>query len=250
MQTKNFIKNKFSFIIPTLNEEKVLAKLIANLREIKTFEYEVIVSDGGSTDATIKISQGLADKTLEHTSQTRQTIGLGRNLGAAAASGEYLVFLDADVHIFNPDNFFEQALAHFQNNPKLVGLGGWLRVFKKMETLGDRIGYGLLSNRTFSFYNNWLKVGANCGEFGMIKAEAFWQLNGYREDLPVDEDRELFHRLSRIGHTRTDSKLVVYHTGRRPHTLGWPKLLWEWGINAVWLALFNRSASKEWKVIL
>lgn len=245
MQTKN----KFSFIIPTLNEEKVLSKLVTNLREIKTFQYEVIVSDGGSTDATVIISQSLADKTLQHELQTRQTIGQGRNLGATVASGEYLVFLDADVYISNPDNFFTRALGHFENDPKLVGLGGWLRVFKEMETVGDRIGYGLLSNRTFSFYNNWLKVGANCGEFGMIKTEVFRQLGGYREDLPVDEDRELFHRLSKIGHTYTDSKLVVYHTGRRPHKIGWPKLLWEWVINAVWLAIFNRSASKEWKVI-
>jgi glycosyltransferase involved in cell wall biosynthesis len=247
MQTNNIL-NKISFIIPTLNEEKVLAKLITNLREIKTFSYEIIVSDGGSTDGTIKIAQGLADKALEHKSQVPNNRAR-KKFGGVGCTGEFVVFLDADVHIFNPDNFFARAMMHFQNDSKLVGLGGCLRVFKEMETIGDRIGYGLLSNRTFSLYNNWLKVGANCGEFGMIKAEVFRRLGGYREDLPVDEDRELFHRLSCIGRTYTDSSLVVYHTGRRPHKIGWPKLLWEWIINAVWLAIFNRSASKEWKVI-
>lgn len=238
-----------SFIIPTLNEEKVLAKLINNLREIKSLPYEIIVSDGGSTDATVKIAQEHANKIVENIAKTRQTIGQGRNAGAVVASGEWLVFLDADVHIFKPEEFFKQALEHFKKDPKLVGLGGWLRVFKESETWADRIGYGILSNRTFSLYNNWLKIGANCGEFGMIKTEIYRQLGGYREDLPVDEDRELFHRLAKVGRTYTDRNLTVYHTGRRPHTIGWPKLLWEWIINAVWLALFNRSASKEWKVI-
>ncbi len=240
---------KISFIIPTLNEEKVLAKLINNLREIKNFSYEVVVSDGGSTDDTVAISKHLADKTVEHKDKSRQTIGGGRNAGAKAASGEFLVFLDADVCIYQPDNFFVKALSHFTNKPDLVGLGGWLRVFKESETLADRIGYGILSNRTFSFYNNWIKVGANCGEFGMVKAEVFKKIGGYREDLPVDEDRELFHRLAKIGRTYTDSSLVVYHTGRRPHKIGWANLLWQWMINALWLALFNKSASKEWKVI-
>lgn len=238
-----------SFIIPTLNEEKVLAKLINNLREIKLFSYEIIVSDGGSADATVKIARKKADKIVENTAKTRQTIGQGRNAGAAVASGEWLVFLDADVHIFEPDEFFKQAFKHFQKDPRLVGLGGWLRVFKENETWADRIGYGILSNRTFSLCNNWLKIGANCGEFGMVKKEVFKKMGGYREDLPVDEDRELFHRLARAGRTYTDRNLVIYHTGRRPHAIGWPKLLWEWVINAVWLALFNRSASKEWKVI-
>lgn len=238
-----------SFIIPTLNEEKVLAKLINNLREIKSFPYEIIVSDGGSTDATVKIAQECANKIVENIAKARQTIGQGRNAGAAASSGEWLVFLDADVHIFEPEEFFKQALEHFKKDPKLVGLGGWLRVFKESETWADRIGYGILSNRTFSLYNNWLKIGANCGEFGMVKNEVFKKLGGYREDLPVDEDRELFHRLAKVGRTYTDRNLIVYHTGRRPHAIGWPKLLWEWVINAVWLALFNRSASKEWKVI-
>ena len=238
-----------SFIIPTLNEEKVLSTLINNLREIKTFSYEIIVSDGGSSDSTVAIAKNLADKVVEHTEKRRQTIGQGRNAGAAAAQGEYLVFLDADVHIYEPDAFFSKALEHFAKDLTLTGLGGWLRVFKDQETWADRIGYGILSNRTFSFYNNWIKVGANCGEFGMVKAEVFKKIGGYREDLPVDEDRELFNRLAKIGRTYTDSSLVVYHTGRRPHKIGWAKLLWEWMINALWLALFNKSASKEWKVI-
>lgn len=238
-----------SFIIPTLNEEKVLGKLLKNLREIKTLEYEVIVSDGGSTDKTVSIAKTLADKVIEHTKPGRQTIGEGRNDGARVSSGEFLVFLDADVHIFKPDEFFARALKHFLDNPKLVGLGGWLRVFPEMETFGDRIGYNIFSNWTFSLHNNILKTGGNCGEFGVIRKAAFFQIGGYRENLVAGEDFDLFHRLAQVGKVLTDPKLLVYHTGRRPHKIGWMKLLWIWNKNYFYLLFLNRSAEKEWSVI-
>jgi len=238
-----------SFIIPTLNEEKVLEKLLRNLREIKTFDYEIIVSDGGSTDRTVFIAKSLADKVVEHTKPGRQTIGEGRNAGAAQAQGDFLVFLDADVYIFKPDDFFARALKHFQTNERLVGLGGFLRVFPEMETFGDIIGYRVFSNGSFYFYNNITKVGGNCGEFGMIKREVFQKLGGYHENLAAGEDFELFRRLAKVGNVLTDPKLVVYHTGRRPHKVGWMKLYFTWIREYFYVALFHRSASKEWEVI-
>ena len=238
-----------SFIIPTLNEEKVITKLLNNLKDIKTFDYEIIVSDGGSRDKTVDLAKTVAKRVVEHKDSSRQTIGQGRNAGAKVATGEFLVFLDADVHIYKPDEFFKRAMGHFEQDKKLVAVGGWLRVFPEAETLGDIIGYNILSNYSFSFYNNFLKVGAGCGEFGMIKTEAFRQIRGYREDLAVDEDQDLFHRLIKIGHTKTDPKLLIYHTGRRPHAIGWPKLLWQWTSNWVSLMVFNRSADSEWKEI-
>jgi len=238
-----------SFIIPTLDEEKVIEKLLRNLREIKTFDYEIIVTDGGSTDRTVEMAKGLADKVVEYTSPDRQTIGQGRNAGAAQAKGEFLIFLDADVHIFDPDDFFKRALKHFADDPKLVGLGGFVKVFPQMETLGDKIGYGIFSNGSFYLYNNILKVGGNCGEFGIIKADVFRQLHGYHENLAAGEDHELFRRLVKIGHTYTDPKLVIYHTGRRPHKIGWMNLYARWIKDFFYVILFNRSASKEWEVI-
>ena len=238
-----------SFIIPTLNEEKVIEKLITNLREIKVFPYEIIISDGGSTDKTLEIVKPLADKVVEHTKKTRQTIGQGRNAGAAQAVGDFLIFLDADVYIFYPDDFFKRALKHFQDDNRLVGLGGWLRVFPEMETLGDRIGYNIFTNWALTLHNNVFKTGYNCGEFGVIRTEVFRKIGGYREDLAVNEDGELFHRLVGVGKTKTDSKLLVYHTGRRPHKVGWLKLLWTWNKNYFSYLLFNRSADKEWEVI-
>jgi glycosyltransferase involved in cell wall biosynthesis len=238
-----------SFIIPTLQEESVIEKILKNLKQITDFEYEIIVSDGGSKDKTVEIAKKYANKVVENLTGERQTIAIGRNAGAKAASGDYLVFLDADVYIPEPNKFFARALESFKKNPKLLGLSGWVRVFPEMETWADFFGYVIVSDWAFYLQNNILGRGATCGEFQMVKTETFKKLNGYKEYLTVAEDMDLFHRISKLGKTKTDPKLLIYHTGRRPHKIGWPRLLWEWTTNGFHTTVFDKSRSKEWKVI-
>jgi glycosyltransferase involved in cell wall biosynthesis len=238
-----------SFIIPTLNEEKVIERLLKNLRQIKVFDYEIIVSDGGSTDKTLGLAKKYEAKLVENKTGERQTIGQGRNLGAAQALGEYLVFLDADVYIPKIDEFFLRALGDFKNNQSLLGLSGWVRVFPEMETWADYLGYVILSDWQFYIKNNLLGIGATCGEFQMITTPVFKKLNGYREDLVMGEDLDLFYRISRLGKTKTDRSLVIYHTGRRPRAIGWPRLIWQWFSNSLHIKVFDRAHVKEWKVI-
>jgi glycosyltransferase involved in cell wall biosynthesis len=238
-----------SFIIPTFFEESVLEKILKNLKQITAFDYEIIVSDGGSRDKTVEIAKRYADKVVENLSGQRQTIAIGRNAGAKVAAGDYLVFLDADVYIPQPNKFFERALESFKKDPKLLGLSGWVRVFPELETWADYFGYVVVSDWMFYLQNNILGRGATCGEFQMIKTEIFRKLNGYKEHLAVAEDMDLFHRISKLGKTKTDPKLLVYHTGRRPHKIGWPRLLWEWTTNSFHATVFDKSHSKEWKVI-
>ena len=52
---------KYSIIIPTLNEEEFLPRVLTNLQKF-TEELEIIISDGGSTDNTIKIAENLGAK--------------------------------------------------------------------------------------------------------------------------------------------------------------------------------------------
>jgi GT2 family glycosyltransferase len=83
----------------------------------------------------------------------------------------------------------------------------------------------------------------------MIRAEAFRTVGGFDETLPAAEDMDLFRRLSKIGRTRFEGSLTVYHSGRRAHAIGWRTLLWQWFSNSVSVFAFRRSASKEWTVI-
>ena len=86
-----------SVIIPVLNEEKALPYCLKNLRE-QHKEFELIVVDGGSTDATLNIAREDDGLTLLSSERGRAN---QMNAGAAHASGDWLVFLHADTRLPN-----------------------------------------------------------------------------------------------------------------------------------------------------
>jgi glycosyltransferase involved in cell wall biosynthesis len=235
-----------SFIIPTKNEEKIIEKTLECI-SLYRGEKEIIVSDGQSTDNTISISKKYA-KVVEHKGKTRQKISEGRNSGANIALGEYLVFMDADVNIPDINSFFEKAKEIFNSNKNLLGITVSVRVFKEQETFGDKMVFSF-----FNFYNmalnNYLKIGAAVGEFQMVRKDIFQKVGGYREDLVAGEDYEFFNKISKMGKTYFVKNLKVYHTGRRAHKIGWPRLLTQWMLNWVYVNLKGKSFSEEWEVI-
>lgn len=236
-----------SFIIPTLSEEKDLEETLRCLTHYRG-PHEVIVSDGGSTDGTLAIARKYADQIVTHEGRGRQTIAFGRNAGARRATGEYIVSLDADVRIYNPNMLFRRALNHFERDADLVGLTVFLRVEKKLETLMDRIAF-TIANYLTMILNNLFNLGAAPGEFQMVRRDAFVRVGGYNEKLALGEDLDLFRRLSKIGTVYSEMSLTVYHTGRRAHVVGWPRLLWQWVVNGIPILFGKKSFAKEWKQI-
>lgn len=238
-----------SVIIPTYNEEKVIGETLLALRSaLKAPNYEIIVSDSKSSDKTVAISQKYADKIVIDPEPQRRSIGRGKNLGASAASGEFLVFIDADVHIPEPIPFFERALSHFKTTPNLSALTVFIQVFPARATLADKLFFGLL-NWFYVLMNNVLRIGVASGEFQMMRRDVFKNVGGYREDLPAGEDNDIFRRLGEKGKTRIDSGLTILHSGRHAHALGWPRLLYYWIKNGIYIMLFKKSAYKTWEAI-
>ncbi len=237
-----------SIIIPTLNEAKIIETTLRTLAATLTLPHEVIVSDGGSSDRTAELAARYANTVVVYSGAGRQTIGQGRNDGAKVAAGEFLVFLDADCVIPEPDRFFAQALAYFERDAALIALTAHLRVFPADETFGDKLVSGI-ANFGLRVANNILKRGASFGEFQMIRREAFARLGGFRADLIAFEDTDMFRRLSRIGRTMIAPKLRVLHSGRRGHQVGYPQLIAMWLVNLVSVAFRDRTFSKEWKPI-
>lgn len=237
-----------SIIIPTKNEISVIGRTLQGFRGAKKRHFEIIVSDGGSTDGTVEVARKYADKVITHDGMTRQTIAFGKNAGARAATGEYLAFFDADVTILNIDEFFDTALSLLKRYPDIVAFTGHLRVLPEHETLSDRFFFGLVNHLHF-IQNNFLRIGAASGEFQMMRRDVFLKLGGYREDLTVSEDQEFFRRLAKNGRTHFHRRLTVHHTGRRAHKIGWLKMLILWFLNDMSVRIFNKSSSVFWKEI-
>jgi len=85
-----------SVIIPVLQEEEALPRVLDHIAALPG-EFEVVVSDGGSTDATCEIAEAHAvGATVVHAERGR---GRQLNAGAAQARGDILLFLHADTRL-------------------------------------------------------------------------------------------------------------------------------------------------------
>ena len=126
---------RVSVIVPALNEEKLLPAMLAQFTDdlLRRHRIELIVSDGGSTDATLAIARTRAHIVVENTARTKQTIAMGRNLGAAAAHGDILIFLNADTLVHEIDRFFDVAVREAQR-PGTAGVTCSVAVYPEEET--------------------------------------------------------------------------------------------------------------------
>ena len=237
-----------SIVIPSVNEESVIGRTLSHLRDaLPRGTYEIIVVDDESTDRTVEIARKSADKVIVRTGEIH-SIPRGKNAGGRAAQGEFIAFLDADCEPEKPKEFFEKALALFNENPALTGLTCSLKVFPSMATWADRVVFGGV-NLTFRLINNVLRRGGASGEFQMVRRKTFEATGGFNEALPVAEDQDFFQRVAKLGRVRMEPGLTVWHTGRRAHKLGWPRLLMHWWVNYLSITLRGQSAFKEWKDI-
>ncbi|MEP7207165.1 MAG: TIGR04283 family arsenosugar biosynthesis glycosyltransferase [Casimicrobiaceae bacterium] len=84
---------RLSIVVPALDEGATIGATLAGLQALRGRGDEVIVVDGGSADATMAVARPLADRVLT----APRGRALQMNAGAAAASGEILVFLHADT---------------------------------------------------------------------------------------------------------------------------------------------------------
>lgn len=85
---------RFSVVIPAFNSAATLARAIESVRAQTWPAHEILVVDDGSTDATAGVAAGCDGVRLIR--QPNSGVSVARNAGAAAATGDWLAFLDAD----------------------------------------------------------------------------------------------------------------------------------------------------------
>jgi glycosyltransferase involved in cell wall biosynthesis len=90
-----------SLVVPVRNEEASLAALVESIRRQTHRPAEVILVDGGSTDATVRVAREIAatDETLRVIEAKEATPGRGRNIGIGAARFEWIALTDAGIRL-------------------------------------------------------------------------------------------------------------------------------------------------------
>lgn len=240
---------KYSIIIPALNEEKLLPNLLNQLNNEslkKKFDYEIIVSDGGSRDKTIELALNNSDILTVHTDNEKQNIAIGRNSGASFSSGEILIFINADILLPDVNIFFDYLEKKFISS-KYLAMTCFVKVFPDQEILSDKFFHGIY-NRYFRLINNF-GIGMGRGECQIIKKTIFNELKGYNDKLAAGEDFDLFKRIRKKGKILFSRDICVFESPRRFRKLGYKNVTWIWIKNGFSVFLKNRSISKEWEQI-
>ena len=181
-------------IIPTLNEE---ARITASVRSaFASGAAEVIVSDGGSSDATVRIATENGARVV--TGEPLRSLQMNR--AAEAATGDALIFLHADTHL--PHG----AAAAVESALSNADFGGFRIAFAE-DAVKLRVAAAMINLRTAITRSPW----GDQAQF--IRRDVFREIGGFRP-IPIMEDYDLALRMRRRGRTRV-LPLTVATSGRR-----------------------------------
>ena len=192
---------KISVVVPAFNEERLLASCLHTIHQAKEqFEkrgwaVELIVCDNNSTDRTAEIARAAgAVVVFEPVNQ----ISRARNAGARVASGDWLVFIDADSA--PSPVLFADVCREIEEGKTLAG--GSTVAFTDAP-LAPRLALGLWN--LISRMTKWA-----AGSFMFCDAAAFRRVGGFSEELFASEELDLYRRLKRLAKTER-RRIVILH---------------------------------------
>ncbi|MCX2450388.1 glycosyltransferase family 2 protein [Pedobacter sp. PLR] len=93
----------YSIIVPTYNSEKTLSACLVSIMNQKCSDFEIIISDGVSTDSTLAIARGFNDERIKIYTAPDAGIYDAMNKSITRANGDWLLFLGSDDLLFNDD---------------------------------------------------------------------------------------------------------------------------------------------------
>ena len=210
---------RLSIIVPVLNEAAGLGAALDALAPLRAAGHELIVVDGGSSDASVALCGGRADAVIAAPrGRSRQL-----NAGAAQAQGEVLLFLHADTRLPpDADRLVAEAIGRGARwgrfDVRIVGGSALFPLIGAMMNLRSRL------------------TGIATGDQAIfVRREAFAQAGGF-PDQPLMEDIALSRRLGKIARPAC-LRAKVGTSGRR------------WESRGVWrtMALMWRLRWRYWR---
>ena len=192
---------KISIVIPAFNEERLLGASLAQIKSAaasftKTgWETELIVCDNNSTDRTAEIARTAgATVVFEPVNQ----IARARNTGARTATGDWLVFVDADSH---PGAELFVAVAEQIRSGQCLAGGCTVRLDGNYPIANWATGQ-------WNFVSRMLRWAA--GSFIFCDTGAFRKIGGFNEKLFASEEIDLSKRLKKLARAEK-KKIVILH---------------------------------------
>lgn len=189
-------------IIPALNESEGMAHLLGQLAEQTRVPDQVVVADAHSTDATREVAEKLGALVVEGGMPA-----VGRNAGAAVATGELLLFLDADVDL--DPSFIEEAVEEFFDRGLTVAGA-------RIEPL-EREPRNLVACEVANFYLEAMQyVSPHASGFCMLtRTSTHEAIGGFDEAVLLAEDHDYAQRAAELGKFRILRCMPVRTSMRR-----------------------------------
>lgn len=185
-----------SLIIPVFNGGAAFEECLRSLQAMVPRVSEWIVVDDGCSDGSADRARAAGARVIS-TPRARSGPALARNLGAQAANGEWLFFVDADCSVH--PNALAVALRNIAAHPQVAALVGSYdtqptapNLLSQYKNLAHHLTHQAAPEEGFTMW----------GACGLIRRDVFWQLGGFDENYgrPCIEDIELGYRLAAQGH--------------------------------------------------
>jgi hypothetical protein len=196
-----------SVLLPVHNAERYLAEAIESILNQSFHDFELLITDDGSTDRSGQILQAYAaqDKRIRLLSRENRGLIFTLNEMLAQAEGEFLARMDAD-DIATPDRLALQ-IAFLQQHPEVVCVGGAFDLIDAqgrtvqwipMPEQNDEIQQMLLMGRTI--------INHPCA---LIRRQALQQIGGYDPAMKTVEDLDMLLKLGEIGQLANLPEVVL-----------------------------------------
>ena len=221
---------RISIVVPALNEAGGIVRALQALQAQRAAGHEVIVVDGGSSDTTRSLAEGLADRVLD----AKPGRAGQMNAGARAARGEVIVFLHADTRL-------PAAAADAIDTALRTGGRHWGRFD---VTIAGASAWLPLVAWLMNHRSRWTGI-ATGDQAIFVRRDVFEAVGGFPEQ-PLMEDIELSRRLLGVGRPAC-LRLRAVTSGRRWDQRGaWQTILLMWRLRfRYWLGTPAESLA-EW----
>jgi glycosyltransferase involved in cell wall biosynthesis len=186
---------KISLVVPAFNEERLLPATLANLKEVVPPPFELIVCDNNSTDRTAEIARTAGAKVVfEPVNQ----ISRARNTGAAHASGDWLLFVDADSHPSR--DLCDDVVTAISSGRYLAG-GSTVCFEQQPDAVVAFIG------SIWNAISRAMRWAA--GSFIFCNAAVFREIGGFSQELYAAEEIDFSRRMKRAARQRGQAIAIL-----------------------------------------